>query len=443
MIDTQILRDSPELVKEAILKKGIKNFDFDLLVSLDREKLSLLQEIELLRKRRNDLSSEIPKATDNLKESLLAEASIVKEKLKLLEDKYTEIEDKFNQLFFRVPNIMSEKTPEGSSEDQNVVLKGWSKRSGEVFDLSLRDSDFVDRKNISYLDHIDLGKMLGVIDVEKSAKVSGSRFCYLLGDLVLIQDAISMMLKKELLTRGFTPIIPPLLVRERALFGTSHFPEGRDQVYKIENEFVEEGNSLYLVGSSEPVNFSFFSGTTFDKQDLPKKFFAQTPCFRSEVGSWGRDVKGIKRVHQFDKLEMNAITTEENAESVFEEFQEINEWLLRKLELPYRIVEKCHGDSGYNASFYQRDIEIYRNATKEWMEFGTNTNTSNFQSRRLNIKYKEANQSKFAFTLNDTGIAFGRVLLALLEHHQEGDGSVIVPSCLKEWVGKERLVRRT
>jgi len=320
MIDIQILRENHKLVREAIQKKGIKNLDFDLLISLDKERLSLLQEIEELRKKRNEISSLIPNTQGAKKESLLVTASEIKDKLKNIEVRFSDVEEKFNSLFFRVPNIMSEKTPEGNSEDENVVIKGWSKSAGEVFDLDLNDSSFVDRKNISYLDHIDLGKLVGIIDVEKSSKVSGSRFCYLLGDLVLLQDAISIMLKRELVSRGFMPIIPPLLVKERALFGTSHFPEGKDQVYKIDNEFVEEGQDLYLVGSSEPANFSFFSDTLFEKGDLPKKFFAQTACFRSEVGSWGRDVKGIKRVHQFDKLELNAIATEESAEEVFAEF---------------------------------------------------------------------------------------------------------------------------
>ncbi|NBO17586.1 MAG: serine--tRNA ligase, partial [Proteobacteria bacterium] len=421
--------------------KGVKNFDFDLLIDLDEERLVLLKKIEELRARRNVLSTEIPTSPKDKKDDLLKEAGEIKNILKELEEKFAEIENKFLKMFLLIPNIPSVKMPVGRGEEDNIIVKGWSKKNGEVINPSIEDNSFVDRKNIAYLDHLELGKIHDMIDVEKSAEVSGSRFAYLKKDAVLLQDAISTMMKKELQRRGFMPIIPPLLVRETALYGTSHFPEGLDQVYKIDNENVEEGQDLYLVGSSEPVNFSYFSNTTFNIEELPIKFYAQTPCFRSEVGSWGKDVRGIKRVHQFDKLEMNAISTPGNAENIFNEFLEINEWLLRNLELPYRVVNKCTGDSGYNASYFQYDLEVFRNATEEWMETMTATNTSDFQARRLNIKYKNGSETLYAYTLNDTGVAFGRILLALIEHHQDGHGNIIIPESLREFFGKDIIAK--
>jgi len=441
MIDIKFFRENKDIVKRAIENKGIKNFDFELLVSLDEQRLELLKKIEDLRARRNSLSSEIPTSSNEKKEELLKEAANLKSNLKELEDSFKEINEKFEGLFLLLPNIPSIQMPIGKGEEDNIILTGWSKTSGEVINPSLEDNTFVDRKDIAYLDHLELGKIHDMIDVEKSAEVSGSRFSYLKRDAVLLQDAISMMMKKELLRRGFMPIIPPLLVKESALYGTSQFPEGKDQVYKISNENVEEGQDLYLVGSSEPTNFSYLSNTTFNSNELPIKFYAQTSCFRSEVGSWGRDVRGIKRVHQFDKLEMNAITTKEKAEDIFYEFLEINEWLLRNLELPYRVVSKCTGDSGYNATYFQCDLEVYRNATNEWMETMTATNTSDFQARRLNIKYKEGPESLFAFTLNDTGVAFGRIILALIEHHQDGQGNILIPTALQEYFGKDRIIK--
>jgi len=439
MIDIKILRENPEVVKNSIINKGIKNFDFEKLLSLDKNRILALQEVEELRNKRNSLSDEISKASPESRTKLVAEASQIKENLKVLEEKLNSLELEFNEMFLQVPNILSDKMPIGFTEAENEIVRGWSKKSGIVTRPTLEDVSFVDRKEIAYLDHLELGKKHDMIDVEKSAEVSGSRFCYLKNEAVLLQDAISFLMKKKLQLKGFMPIIPPVLVKEKALYGTSHFPEGKDQVYKIQNENVEEGQDLYLVGSSEPTNFAYFSNTTFEEKDLPKKFYAQTSCFRSEVGSWGRDVRGIKRVHQFDKLEMNAIATPQTAESIFNEFLEINEWLLQSLELPYRVVAKCTGDSGYNATHFQYDLEVYRNATNEWMEVMTNTNTTDFQARRLGIKYKTSEGTKFAYTLNDTGVAFGRIILALIEHHQDAEGNIIIPEILRDYLGREKI----
>jgi len=231
------------------------------------------------------------------------------------------------------------------------------------------------------------------------------------------------------------------MVKERSLFGTSHFPEGRDQVYKISNDNIEEGNDLFLIGSAEPTNFSYFMDKVLDKDDLPAKVYAQTTCFRSEVGSWGKDVRGIKRVHQFDKLEMNCVCTEEQEREVFDEFLEINEWLYQKLEIPYRVVNKCTGDCGYNASYFQYDIEGWRPSEKEYMELGTNTMTTDYQARRLNIKYRDGNELKFARTVNDTG-ASTRPLIVLLENHQQEDGSIDIPEALQKYTGFGRILSK-
>ncbi len=441
MIDIRVFRESPEKVREAIKNKGIKNLDFNKILETDEKRSTLLKEVEDLRNQRNKVSDEISKVAVSERQNLIDSASEIKNKLKELEEEFEKIDLSFKELFMQIPNIPAVNMPIGHGEEDNIILRGWSKKSGKVDSPILGDASFVDKKQIAYLDHLELGKNLDMVDVEKSAEVSGSRFCYLKNDAVLLQDAISYLLKKKLQMKGFMPIIPPLLVKEKALYGTSHFPEGKDQVYKIQNENVEEGQDLYLVGSSEPVNFAYFMNTNFEEKDMPKKFYAQTTCFRSEVGSWGRDVRGIKRVHQFDKLEMNAICTPEMSEHIFNEFLEINEWLLQTLELPYRVVNKCTGDSGYNASYFQHDLEVYRNATNEWMETMTATNASDFQSRRLNIKYKTPEGLKFAYTLNDTGVAFGRILLAVMEHHQDAEGNIEIPEALREYLGKEKIVK--
>jgi seryl-tRNA synthetase len=237
--------------------------------------------------------------------------------------------------------------------------------------------------------------------------------------------------------------VPPLLVRERSLYGTSHFPEGRDQVYEIKTENVEEPLPLFLVGSSEPANFSYFMDRTLDEADLPIKVFAVTTCFRSEAGSWGKDVKGIKRVHQFDKIEMNAVCTPDQSAGIYAEFREINEWLMQQLELPYRIVDKCTGDAGYLATYRQRDVEVWLAGSREYMEVMTDTNTSDYQARRLNIRYRAAaGGTHYCHTVNDTGCAMGRMLIAIMDNYQQADGSILVPRVLVPLMNKDRLLPR-
>jgi seryl-tRNA synthetase len=258
-----------------------------------------------------------------------------------------------------------------------------------------------------------------------------------------MQMAIHRLLTDELLRRGYQPIIPPLLVRERSMFGTSQFPEGRDQVYEIKTENVEEPFPLFLVGSSEPANFSYFMDRTLEAGELPQRVFAYTPCFRSEAGSWGKDVKGIKRVHQFDKIEMNAVSDDHGSAAIYAEFREINEWLMQQLQLPYRIVDKCTGDAGYLATYRQRDVEVWMSGSGEYMEVMTDTNTTDYQARRLNIRYRAADGNlRYCHTVNDTGCAMGRMLIAILDNYQQPDGSVKVPAVLAPLMGKERLTQR-
>jgi seryl-tRNA synthetase len=197
-----------------------------------------------------------------------------------------------------------------------------------------------------------------------------------------------------------------------------------------------------LIGSSEPTNFSYFADRTLDAEELPVKLFAYTACFRSEAGSWGKDVKGIKRVHQFDKIEMNAVCLPGQSEAIYAELAEINEWLLQQLQLPYRIVEKCTGDAGYLASHRQCDMEVWMSGSREYMEVMTDTNTTDYQARRLNIRYKGGKERGFCHTVNDTGCAMGRLLIAILDNYQQSDGSVQVPEVLRAVLGKDLLTAK-
>jgi seryl-tRNA synthetase len=460
MIDINIIRKQPEKIKK-IIESGRSDpakADIDKWLELDSKRSELIQKRDELRESRNEISKGLDGKPD---EKTIAKVKVLKDQTEKIEVELNDIEVKWQEILNWVPNIpiSDEAMPEGDGEEDNPIDKVWIPELGYIFENVKgddRDPQHVGGFSVEMPDrslhwdsslrepkhHLDLGSKLGLIDVEQSAKVSGSRFSYLLGDLVRMQYAIQQMVFNELLRRGFTPIIPPLMVKERSLYGTSHFPEGKDQVYKIDSENIEDKNELYLVGSSEPTNFSYFMDKVFDESELPLKVFAYTPCFRSEVGSWGKDVKGIKRVHQFDKIEMNAVCSPEQSGEVFSEFLSINEWLLQSLQIPYRLTRKCTGDAGYHASAEQIDPEAWLPGQKEFIELGTDTNTTDFQARRLNIKYQTKDRSKdFVHTVNDTCVAMGRMLIAIMDNYQQSDGSIKVPEVLIPFMGKEVITK--
>ena len=409
MLDIKFIRKNPDIVKKAIKDRGV-DLDLDEFLTIDKTRSLLIGGLEELKAKINKSSKEKPD------EGTIKKLQKVKGEIKEKQDELSGIEEKFQELMLQIPNIPHKDMPIGKEEDDNVELK--------------REGDF--KKKEWRKDHLELGEKLDIIDVKQSALVSGSRFAYLKNEAVLIQDALHMLLRDELLKRGFKPMIPPVMVKEASLIGTSHFPEGRDQVYEIKTDYVEDKNKLYLVGSSEPSLFSYFMNKTIG--EAPEKMFALTSCFRTEVGSWGKDVRGIKRVHQFDKLEMDVVCPPSKSEEVFKELLEINEWLLQSLEIPYRVISKCSGDAGYIASHLQYDVEAWLPSQEEFMETMTDTNASDFQARRLNIKYQGKNGKKeLAHTINDTGCAMGRMIIAILDNHQQKDGSIKLPKALTKY----------
>ncbi len=446
-MDIAFIRKNPDVVKKAVKDKQLEGtVDVDRLLELEEKRRGILGELEEKRAEQNRLSDRISTVhKPEARETLITLAKQVKEDVQNLEIEFKKLDAVYVDLLVHVPNITSEEMPVGQGEKDNRVLKVWMPTKGYVNvpeDIAYIDTSYMPESEFEYRDHVDLGESLDIIDVKQSALVSGSRFCYLKNEAVLLQDAIIALLKKRLQSLGYMPMIPPVLVRERALFGTSHFPEGKEQVYKIENSNVEEKQELYLVGSSEPANFSYFMDKVLDEPQLPIKLYAQTACFRSEVGSWGKDVRGIKRVHQFDKLEMNALCSLEQSRAIFEEFLATNEWLLQELKLPYRVVNKCTGDCGYNASYLQYDVEIWRPGEKEFMEAMTDTMTTDYQARRLNIRYKGEEGLNYVHTVNDTGVALGRMIIAIVENYQQKNGSVKVPKVLQPYMNGLKEIKK-
>lgn len=449
MLDPRIVRAHPERMKEILRLRKVdpSRANVDEWLELDRERRQLQMQIDTLNAEKKKVAA-LGKSDPN---AAREKGQALRESLRALEETLGEVTARWSAQMEWFPNWIDPEMPIGSGEEDNVEEAIWIPGSGYVDDGQL-GKGFAGARHMpdspvhwkgpafKPQHYAELGERLGGIDTLQGGRVSGSRFAYILGDVALLQIGIQRLLTDELIRRGYTPLIPPLLVRERSLFGTSHFPEQRDQVYEIKTDNVEEPLPLFLVGSSEPTNFSYFMDRTLEEASLPFRMFAATPCFRSEAGSWGKDVRGIKRVHQFDKIEMNAVSTESQSADIYEEFRTINEWLLQQLELPYRIVDKCTGDAGYLASFRQRDVEVWMSGSGEFMEVMTDTHTSDYQARRLNIRYRASKGGlRYCHTVNDTGCAMGRMLIAILDNYQQADGSVLVPPVLRTTVGKEVL----
>jgi len=445
MLDAKYIRENAQKVKKNILDRGLagQQFDVDEFLRVDDKKKAKLLEIEALRGLRNKLSQTAGKPSLEV----LDEARKTREQIKVLEDDLKELDKTWQWHMDWFPNMLDESVSIGEDERDNVEVKAWSPERGYFSGQELGKKDFsrqwMPKLAFDGKDHLDLGEALDIIDNKQSALVSGSRFTYLKKEAVLLQYALFDHLRQKLLEEGFIPMIVPLIVKRRALFGSSHFPGDEEQIYKLDRGGVEEGEEKFLVGSSEPSLFSYFMDRVVLEKDLPQKMFAITSCFRTEVGSWGKDVRGIKRVHQFDKLEMDVVCHPEQSEEVFEQLLAINEWFFQSLELPYHVIVKCSGDSGYFATSKQYDVEIWLPHAQEFIELGTDTNAKCYQARRYNTKYKtRENKLEYVHTVNDTGCAAGRTIVAILENYQQPDGSVVVPKVLRQYMGGLEVIKR-
>lgn len=447
MLDIKYIRENRAKVKENLLnrKGNPSKGDVDKLLELDEKKSSILAEINSINEKRNSISKKLQDEALRTKE-LVEEGKQLKENEQELREQLTKLEKEIQEILFWIPNVLNDSVNVGKDEYANKEIFIWTPNDGEINELGIgfEAEKFMPRELPFLSDvskakhHKDILENLKLADFEQGAHIAGTRFTYIMGDLVKLQFAIQNLLLSHLYQKGFTPIVPPLLVKEKVLYGTSHFPEGLDQAYEIRDDYLESKERLFLVGSSEPSNFALFMDKTIDAEILPQKVVAITPCFRSEVGSWGKDVKGLKRVHQFDKLEMDVVCLPEQSMDIYKELLEVNKWLLQTLKLPFHIVQKCSGDSGYYASHIQADPEVWLVGQKTFMEVGTDTNATDYQARRMNIKFKRSNGEKgYCHTVNDTGVAMGRILLAITEHYQTDEGFIRVPEALKDLIGKE------
>ena len=415
MIDPQLLKTNIEAIEENIRKRDL-NIDIDKLKLLDESRRTLKFESEKLRAEQKILGKEIASASEKEKAILLEKAEKISNKVKSLSEETQQKDEEFFDAWIKIPNIVSSSSPVGKTDEDNKEIK----KVGEP-------------KNIKNpMTHLEIGENLGLIDVERASKISGSRFSYLFGDLVKIQFNLVSYTLNKLSEKGFNPTIPPVLVRENALFGTGFFPDDSDQVYEVQND------DLFLVGTSEVSLAALHTDEIIDIEKLPLRYAGYSTCFRREAGTYGKDTSGIFRVHQFDKVEMFSFCDPEKSNEEHEHILAIEEEILKDLEIPYRVVDVCTGDLGASAA-KKYDIEAWIPSQQKYREVTSCSNTTDFQARRLNMRTKNENGNTILHTLNGTALAVGRILIALLENNQNSDGSVTFSDDLGKILGVNKL----
>lgn len=422
MLDIKFIRENPDKVKEACRKKKI-NFDVDNLLKLDAQRRELIVAIENKSAMKNQATKRIQEAkTKEERELVIAQMRELDRNSDNEEDQFKKINEEFERLMLLVPNIPDESVPEGGSDADNLEIKKWGK---------------INEFNFPIKDHIQLAKDLDLIDFERGAKVVGFRGYFLKREAVLICMAIWQYAMETLMKRGFTPIQAPSLVKEEAMTGTGYLPQAKDEVYRTHD-------GMYLAGTSEVSLMSYFSGETLKEEDLPIKYMGFSPCFRTEIGSYGKDTQGIMRVHEFMKIEQVVLCRNDKEESValHEEITRNAEAILQGLNIPYHVVVNCAADLGLG-QVKKYDIECWVPSQGKYRETHSSSYFFDFQTRRLNIKYKtKEGETKFTHSLNNTGIATPRILISLFENNQQKDGSIKIPKVLHKYLGFKEIKRK-
>ena len=416
MIDIKLLRENPEIVKEALKKRGVE-VDVDYLRELDQRIRNLKKEIDDLRRKRNEIS----KKAKNVPEKI-EEAKKIKEELKKKEEEIAGLQKEFNSVFLLIPNIPLEDTPTGEDESDNIVVEKWGEPK---------------KFNFKIKDHLELGELWDLIDVKRAAKISGSRFGILKNEAVLLEFAL-IKFTYDFLTKkyNFIPILPPILIRPEAMRGMGYIDTEQD----LEERYFLEKDNLFLVGTAEQAVGPMHQNEVFEERDLPKRYLAFSTCLREEAGSYGKDTRGIFRVHQFDKIEMFSFTKPEESQRELQFLLGIEKELMKQLKIPFRVVKLCTGDLS-RPSAQTFDIEAWIPSQKKYRETHSCSNCTDFQARRLNIRFKREKGSKIEFvhTLNGTAFAIGRTIIAILENYQQKDGRILVPKVLRKYTGFRKI----
>src|SRR5512133_787176 len=408
MIDLRAARENPDALRAALARKGAAEL-FDELLAADAAVRKVQPRVEELRASRKVKGKPTPEQ--------LAELEQVKQELQGLEDQLATAEARRKELLDRVPNPPDEATPDGDTDDDAVEIRRWGEPPS--FEFPARD-------------HLALAEIYGWIDLERAAKVSGARFAYRIGDVALLELALYRFALDRLVTRGFTPVLPPVLVRDEAMYGTGFFPTDEVNIYAVERD------ELYLVGTSEVPLAAMHGAEILDGDELPLRYAGYSTCFRREAGAAGKDTRGIFRVHQFDKVEMFVFTRPEWSREEHDRLLDIEEELVQELGLPYRVVNIAAGDLGASAT-KKYDIEAWFPSQERYREITSTSNTTDYQARRLEIRHRrDDKQLETVHTLNGTAVT-GRAMLAIIENFQDEGGSVSIPEPLHPFGAPKQL----
>jgi len=424
MLDIKLIRENPGIVKEGCQKKQAK-VDIERLLELDKKRREILQALEDMRAQKNIGSRKITASKDDKeKEQIILEMKEIDKNSDRLAETLKELDKEFNDLMFQIPNIPFDDVPVGKDERENVVLREVGKKP--KFDFKPRG-------------YLEIAERLDIIDVRRAAKVSGSRFGYLKNEAVLLEFALINLAFDNLLKENFIPVIPPVMIKEEMARGMGYIEQlNREEAYHLGKD------KLYLVGTAEQSIGPYFANEILKEEDLPKKFVGFSTCFRREAGAYGKDTRGILRVHQFDKIEMFSFCRPEDSKKEHQFFLEMEEKLMQALKIPYRVVKICTGDMGFPAAG-QYDIEAWLPSENRYRETHSTSNCTDFQARRLNIRYKsqkskvKSQKLEFVHTVNGTAFAIGRTLIAIIENYQQKDGSVLVPDVLQKYIGFKEI----
>ena len=420
MLDIKAVRDDPERFRTALARRDLGDA-VDELLAADERRRSLTARVDELRAEQNKASKAIGRAQGDEKQKLIDDVARVSAELKELEPQLAEAEASLASLLAATPNLPHDSAPDGFTDDDAVEVR-----------RHLEPADF----GFEPKDHAELGALLGVLDVERGARTSGSRFVYLLGDLVFVQFALMRHAMDILVDKGFMPAIPPVMVREEAMYGTGFLPADEAQLYTTTED------ELYLVGTAEVPLAAFRMGEIIDEAELPLRYAGYSTCFRREAGTYGKDMGGMFRVHQFDKVEMFVFTTPEASWDEHEYLVSVEEEIVGNLEVPYRVVNIAAGDLGGSAA-KKYDIEVWLPGQERYRELTSCSNTTDYQARRLQTRVRRGGGPvEVLHTLNGTATAIGRTLIALLENHQQADGSVEMPGKLHPYLPERARVLR-
>lgn len=427
MLDLNYVRENLDAVKKALADRGSPPDALDRFVDLDTERRSVISESDAINQARNAASKEIG---DLMKAGKKDEADARKAEVAGLKEKQTELDKRrddaetaIREILINLPNIPADDVPVGKDESANVEIRKWGEP--RVFDFEPKD-------------HVDLAEALGILDTDRAAKIAGARFAILNGAGARLERAlVNFMLDVHTREHGYAETLPPFLVNEAALFGTGQLPKFADDLFHTTDE-----RKFALIPTAEVPVTNYHAGEILDASDLPKRYTAYTPCFRSEAGSYGRDTRGLIRQHQFEKVELVKITLPEGSESEHERLTADAEKILQLLELPYRTVILSTGDMGFGAR-KTYDIEVWLPSQQTYREISSCSNCGDFQARRMNLRFRRAGGAKpeFAHTLNGSGLAVGRTWIAVLENYQNSDGSISVPSVLRPYMGGLEIIK--